>query len=218
MKAALLLSGLMVFILASSLLSSYTMGRVDQSFSSMYADRLIPAIDMIYLTENLYRKRLLVEGYLLRDRQASFGAVAAELAGHNQKIDSLIDAFGKTYLVQAELKSLNQFQHRINEYAGLEKTILTLHEAGRRQEAIQLFERQGSTLFQQTIIRLNELTQIQSTVGEELFRNSHSSVLQSEFFSRLQLLTVLIIGVMVLALIKGAQLIGKKDSQPFHLN
>lgn len=218
MKAALLLSGIMGLVLGSALLSKNNLEGINKSFSSLYEDRLIPAIDMVYLTENLYRKRLLVERHLLSKMPASSQELSSELSLHNQRIDSLVHEFEKTYLVEEELVSLKAFRHRLDEYAGMEAKILHLCETGQREAGLRLFEGQGNTVFQRTIIRLNELTQIQSSVGQALFKQSHSDMRQSVLLSTVQIGVVIIIGLMVLSLIKGARIINGDPGKPFHLN
>lgn len=217
MKAAGLLGAIMILVLGTTLLSKNNMNGIDKSFSSMYQDRLIPAIDMVHLTENLYRKRLLVERYLLAEQDVPLGEVASQLAVHNTHIDSLVRAFEKTYLVEEESKSLLAFRDRAGEYAGMERAILGLCKSGDRDAGVALFEGEGAALFQRTIIRLNELTQIQSLEGKELVRKSHSDAMQSEFLSMFQICMVVIIGLIILGLIRGAKIINM-EKQPFHLN
>ncbi len=216
-KAALLLGGIMALVLVSALLSRSNMAGIDRSFSSLYEDRLVPAVDMVYLTEHLYRKRLLMEKYVLSGPESSPGKVARQLDMHNADIDSLIREFEKTYLVAEESESLRAFEHRLGEYAAMEKAILRLCEVGNQQAGQELFEGKSSSLFQHTVVRLNELTQIQSSVGKELLKKSHSHVIQSEFLSTIQICMVILIGLMVMVLIRGSQII-KQDTKPFHLN
>jgi hypothetical protein len=216
-KAALLLGSIMLLVLASALLSRNNMEGIDKSFSSMYQDRLIPAVDMVYLTENLYRKRLLMERYVLLNEEAETGQVARQIDKHNNRINSLIQEFEKTYMVAEESKSLQAFQRRLREYAATERAIFRLCEAGNREAGQELFEGEGNRLFQHTILRLNELTQIQSSVGKELLRKSHSDVIQSEFLSTIQICMVIIVGLILMALIKGSKIINR-DARPFHLN
>ncbi len=207
----------MLLVLASTLLSRNHINGIDKSFSSMYQDRLIPAVDIVYLTENLYRKRLLVERYVLLDEMPARGQLVRQLNGYNASTDSLLREFEKTYLVAEETKSLRAFESRNKEYSDLERSVIRLSEAGDREAGKTLFEENGNRLFQKTILRLNELTQIQSSVGKELLKQSHSNVIQSEFLYTIQIGMVVIIGLILLALIQGAKIVNK-EAAPFHLN
>jgi hypothetical protein len=106
LKAAMLLGGIMVLIILATLLSRYNMQGIDRSFSSIYQDRLIPATTIIYLTENLYGKRVSLEKHLFEQDAQSAERVKVVLNHRNQSIDSLIRVFEKTYLVDQEAGAL----------------------------------------------------------------------------------------------------------------
>ncbi|MPR35044.1 MCP four helix bundle domain-containing protein [Salmonirosea aquatica] len=217
MKAALLLGCIMVLVLVSVLLSRSNIEGIDKSFSSLYADRLIPTTDIVYLTESLYQKRLLMEKQFMAREENSWENVSSQLHAHNQRIDSLVGEFKKTYLVKNELVSLRAFQSRHSEYARMEQKIVSLGKAGNPSAGLALHANQGNVLFQKTMTRLRELTQIQSSVGKELLRKSHRDVLQFVFLSTIQIVMVIVIGLMVLGLIRSSKMIHSK-SEPFHLN
>jgi hypothetical protein len=217
MKAALLLGSIMVLVLVSVLLSRSNIEGIDKSFSSMYADRLIPATDIVYLTESLYQKRLLMEKQLLTQEEDSWESVIRKLATHNQRIDSLVGEFEKTYMVKDELASLRAFRSRHAEYARIEEKIVSLGKVGNRSAGLGLHTSQGEVLFQKTMTRLRELTRIQSTVGKELFKESHRDVLQFVFLSTIQIVMVIVIGMIIMGLIRSSRIVNVK-SEPFHLN
>lgn len=217
MKAALLLGSIMVLVLVSVLLSRSNVEGIDKSFSSMYTDRLIPATDIVYLTESLYQKRLLMEKQLLNQNGNSWDDLSRSLQFHTQRIDSLVRKFEKTYLVKDELASLRAFQRRHAEYTRIENEIVEFEQSGRRSAGLALFANQGDALFEKTMVRLRELTQIQSSVGQELFKNSHRDVMKFVFLSTIQIIMVIVIGLIVLGLVKGSKIIDTK-SEPFHLN
>ena len=209
LKAALLLSGIMAFIILGSLISQSSMKGIDKSFSSIYQDRLIPATTIIYLTENLYGKRLSLEKFLLSDDLRTSHEISSGLRLHDSHIDSLISAFEKTYLVDQEAKSLAAFKNRVEEYVLLEKMILNLHASGHVDAGKKLFEGAGASTFQSTISNLNELTSIQSNVGQELMKESKSDMASFGLISFLQIALAIIIGLIVLVLIQNSKIINK---------
>ena len=217
MKAALLLGSIMVLVLVSVLLSRHNIEGIDKSFSSMYADRLIPATDIVYLTESLYQKRLLLEKQLLHEGGSSWESLTQHLQFHTQRIDSLVVKFEKTYLVKEELTSLQAFQRRHGEYTRIEEEIVRLGKAGNRPAGLALFDSRGDALFEKTMARLRELTRIQSSVGQALFKKSHRDVLQFVFLSTIQIIMVIVIGLILLGLVRSSKIIDTK-SGPFHLN
>jgi hypothetical protein len=213
----------MVLIILATLLSRYNMRGIDRSFSSIYQDRLIPATTIIYLTENLYGKRLSLEKHLFVQDIQSAQNVKAALGRHNKSIDSLVGVFEKTYLVDQEAKSLDIFKKQVDEYSMLENRILHLCAAGTPDEGRSLFAGTGARTFQGTITNLNELAGIQSDIGKNLMKESRSNIASFGIISFLQIALAVIIGLMILVLIRNSQIISKpkisgEKSQYFNLN
>ncbi|WP_421826876.1 MCP four helix bundle domain-containing protein [Larkinella sp.] len=217
MKAALLLSGIMVLIVLSTFLSRSNINDIDKSFSSIYKDRLIPAVDMVHLIENLYIKRLVVEKHLMASTPSTPAEIKAQLKTQNQSIDSLIRNFEKTFLITEEAKSLHDFKNRVSDYAILENRILHLSESGNKEAGRKLFNGKGSQTFQRAIACLNELTQIQYTEGQSLVKESKTESSQFNLISSLQIAVAIVIGLLILGLIYNSKII-QQDRQPFHLN
>lgn len=222
-KAAILLGGIMALIVGGTLISRYNVEGIDESFSSIYKDRLVPATTILYLTENLYRKRLSLENYLYSEAQQSPAHVKAQLRAHDLSIDSLIRLFEKTYLVDEEAKSLLGFKNQISDYAKLENQVLALCTAGSFAEAKQLFSTPGGATFESTILNLNELAAIQSTIGKDLVKASKVNVASFGIISFLQISLAIVTGLVVIILIRNSQIIQKprpdgKKSQYFNLN
>ncbi len=99
LKASLLLGGIMVVIVLGTVLSRNNINGIDKSLSSIYEDRLIPATTIIYLTENVYNKRLSLEKYLFSEDVTEHPAILFHLIQYDKNLDSLTKAFEKTYLV-----------------------------------------------------------------------------------------------------------------------
>lgn len=222
-KAAILLGGIMALIIGGTLISRYNVEGIDESFSSIYKDRLVPATTILYLTENLYRKRLSLENYLYSEAHLSPAHVKAHLRAHDRSIDSLIRLFEKTYLVDEEAKSLQGFKNQIGQYAKLENQVLALCTTGSFVEARQLFSTPGGTTFESTILNLNELAGIQSTIGKDLVKASKVNVASFGIISFLQISLAIITGLVVIILIRNSQIIQKprtnsNKSQYFNLN
>ncbi len=206
-----------MLIVVVSYLSSNNINGIARSFTSIYEDRLMPAIDIIHLTEGLYSKRLLLEKHLLTVGESDTKELKKKLVRHDDKIDSLLHAYEKTYLVEQESKSFLALKNRVKEYALLEKTIVNFSEAGFREEGVNLFEGKGGEVFQHTISRLNELTAIQSLVGEELQEASNSEVSLFKLYATLLILTALIVGGLILHLIYSSKIVNTERKE-FNLN
>jgi hypothetical protein len=223
LKAALLLAGVMLLIVIGNLVSRNHVQGIDRSFSSIYQDRLVPATTITYLAENLYGKRLSMEKFLLSTEAQSYDRMQLQLAKHNEKIDSLVGVFEKTYLVDVEAKSLSSFKNGVKKYVVLEKQILQMYQNGNQEQGKNLFEGPASSTFQDTISMLNELTTIQSDVGKQLMKESKSEMAGFSLISVLQISLVVVIGLMVLSLIQSSKIvsqpkISEDKGQQFHLN
>jgi len=209
LKAVILLGGIMLMIILGALISRNNMRGLDKSFSSIYQDRLIPATTIIYLSENLYGKRLLLEKFLFSDSLNSSVQISGQLLTYDHSIDSLIKVFGRTYLVVQEEKSLTAFKNCVDQYALLEKSILKLENAGQRAAGRKLFQEAGKDGFQKTIDNLNDLTSIQSNVGMELMKESKSDMASVWLISFLQIGLAVIVGLIILILIQNSKIINQ---------
>lgn len=223
LKAAMLLGGIMALIIGGTMLSRYNVEGIDQSFSSIYRDRLIPATTIIYLTENLYRKRLSLENYLFSESQESPARIKAQLRAYDRSIDSLVRLFEKTYLVDEEAKSLNVLKTQIRKYTLLESQVLSLCASGSFVNARQVFSAAGGATFDSTILNLNELAGIQSSIGKDLVKSSKVNVASFGIISFLQIALAIITGLIAIVLIRNSQIVQKPrvnrdKSQYFNLN
>jgi len=209
LKAAALLSSIMLLIIIGTLISRNNMNGIGKSFSSIYQDRLLPATTIIYMTENLYGKRLSLEKFLLADNEMTSDQIILGLQNYDRNIDSLVRSFEQTFLVDQEAKSLSAFKNRIEEYVLLEKMMLNLHKNGNSDGSRKLFEGAGASTFQSTIHHLNELTTIQSNVGKELMAESRSEMASFGMISFLQISLAVVIGLIILVFIQSSNIINK---------
>lgn len=213
-KAALLLSGILLFLVFLILVSGSNIRGIDKSFSSIYEDRLIPAIDIIYLTEDLYSKRIIIEKFLYSSDNESVTSVKDQLAKHNARIDSLISAFELTYLVDKESESLADFKKQIGEYKEIEKRVLNhAQEVGK-----DFYQNQGLPVFLGAKESLIQLTHIQSEIGRQLFREAHAEVGQFTVISALLVIIALVLGSIVIGLIRSSQIVNTKRDSDFNMN
>ncbi len=207
----------MALIILSTFISRSNIRGMDNSFSAIYEDRLVPTIDIVYISENLYHKRIALSRHFLSDTRVTSPAIKVQLQAHNQCIDSLINAFEKTNLVKEESASLSALKSHIKAYTSLEQNVLQLLEADNKKAGQELFEQQGTLVFQQAIKQLNKLTKIQSVVGQKLLKDSHSEAIQFQAVSTFQITIAIVIGLLILGLIHSAK-ITDRGNQPFHLN
>ncbi|AQG80680.1 MCP four helix bundle domain-containing protein [Spirosoma montaniterrae] len=197
LRATLLLIGILGLILTSIFLSRSSVGQIEKSVASIYKDRLAPTAILVHLTSNLYGKRLVLENYLLSAERPDPTLLQGQMDRSDRHTDSLLTEFEQTRLTQREAEELRAFRQYITEYNQLEKQVLQQATTNRTQAQKMLFTGSGNTAFGQAATKLDELSALQLTVGEELLSESRSNVDHIYVFSALQIGLTLLIGIIV---------------------
>jgi hypothetical protein len=216
-KIALLLGTIMLLVGFTTVMEKRNIESISKSFSSIYHDRLIPATDIFYLTENLYTKRLLMENFLYAGGAMPVEELRKQLAERSAAIDKLIAKFEKTLLVENESVSLQAFKQRAEHYKKVEVNILDNVTRESRESAQHLYETEGRDDLRHTIQRLEELTKIQSSVGLSLIDDSKDVISSSQVVLTLQIAMAIVIGLLVQALILASKVVNI-DNKNFNLN
>lgn len=216
LKLALLLMGVMVLVIVFNLIERRNIAAMNRSVTSMYNDRLLPATDIFYLTDHLYHKRFLMEKFLLTS-EISAERLRKELLEHDRDIESRIERFEKTYLVDSESASLKEFRRQVDKYRRIEQTILNLWAQQKQANAIDMYEFEGKDALKNTVLKLSDLTNIQSAVAGELVDNSKGILAKSDLLSTVQLCLAIVIGVMIMSLIAASK-VSALRSGDFNLN
>lgn len=217
MRIAVILAGIMAVVIISNILVRRSIGDIDRSFTSIYNDRLMPATEIFYITENLYNERIVLEKHLWLGQHDDLHP-GTDIIRYNVSIDSILVEFEKTYIVPNEALCLKKFKKSREEYKTIEQQVISLSHAGRSKQAIELFENEGVAAMTQTIKNLHELIDIQSQIGGELLNDSHHIVASANMLSFLEAGVAIVLGLIVHILILSSKAFHKKAKQPFHLN
>jgi len=213
-KTALLLLAVVVTILGSNFLEKKYFTDINQSVSSIYNDRLIPAAELFHANDIMYKKRLVLEKYLVNPAYQDFGLVKKQLAAHNSQIDSIIRAYEATYLVDEESTSLHHFKASVRQYNQLENEFL----ANTASLTADTYEKKMMPLFLAIHKDLVQLSSIQTSVGKELVNGSRNISSGAYLVSNLQTAIVVIIMLVVYGLLLTSRSLIPKKFQNFHLN
>ena len=208
LKVAVLLGIVMCLVVLFNIVLQKNISDINRSVDTMYKDRLIPVTDIFHLSESLHQRQLAMENFLLKTDN-NVDELQSELNKYDQRMFSLLDKYEKTYLVKEELASLKIFKQSVNNYAALERKILSLTAAGKKLEGIKLYEAVGRHSFSNTISQLSELTTIQSSVGGKLVNDTRGIVATSNFLSHLQMVLAIIIGAMIVNLVVSSKVINQ---------
>ncbi len=209
LKIAFLLFCIMCCTLLIRFLEDKSVEKINESFISMYNDRLVPATDLYFIAENLYYKSEILQEAL--SGNPSTGIV--KMNKHNRRIDSVINKYELTLLVKQEKSFLNDLKKALVVQQGLEVKILNI--AGAEGRAI--YESMGRNAANQTLAKLSALIKIQSKVGNELIKGSEIFVSGTKVYSTLQVILAIVIGIMIVAIVSASNAV-KIQSDKFNLN
>lgn len=195
-RSVLLIISLLCLILTSIFLNRRSVHDIQQASASIYEDRLVPTGMLVKLTATVYRKRLLLETYVLANPKPDTILIASTLDRLNRRTDSLLTEFGQTTLTVREADRLRVLKQQLAVYNQLEGE-LTTNLINRPRAQQTLFVGSGSTAFGQVAQTLDELVSLQLTVGEQLLGESRGQTNYIYILTALQIGLVLMIGLIL---------------------
>ena len=193
-------------------LEDKSVNKINESFISMYNDRLVPATDLYFVAENLYHKNTILQDALVNNESQSLNS-QLQIKKHNQKIDSVINKYELTLLVKQEKAFLKDLKIALNIQEQLESKMLALTGNERKQ----IYESIGRSATAQTLTKLSALIKIQSKVGDELIRDSKIFVSGTKIYSTFQGILAVFIVIMIVSIISASNMV-KIQNDKFNLN
>jgi hypothetical protein len=190
------------------ILEDKSLKTMDTAFSSIYNDRLVPATDLFQISEQLYAKRHLIEAYVEHGLSgAKPTGLPKKLSYFNARIDSLMQKYESTYLVEKEKAGLVALKTQLKQIYVLEHSLALNHQSLTATK----------NAFQLASSSLSDLIKIQSNVGEELIKNTQKDILISKIYSGIQFGLAILIGVLIISIILTANVL-KVKTDTFSLN
>lgn len=214
----MLLFAVMACSILIRILEDKSVEDMNESFVSMYNDRLIPATDLFDISEHVQQKRSLIEEELYAIKRGKLELdLSKEMANYDTAIDSLMSKYEKTLLVTQEKKQLHELKKRLLQSEQLERSTVHLISEKQEEAARKLFESSGRLASKQAIAQLSVLMRTQKTVGQELLKDSEFMVSGSKLYSTLQVALAILIGVLIVGIVFASNLV-KISNEKFHLN
>lgn len=213
MKAALLLTIVLVITMLTNLLERRRFQQLEQSFSSIYEDRLMAEIYLFNLYENLIEKQELLETAVNEGIDYRMGR---KLKTNRVDREQLIEKYAKTYLTEEEqvqfnnLNSLFDRMDRLEGEFGHQPHDATSIPVG----FIQRYEGATAEVFS----TLSALSDIQTIEGEALRSQSQKLIMGSVSISRFEMTILIFIGLIIQALIFSSRTLLVDDRQNPGLN
>ena len=216
-KVALLLFCIMVCLIMVRILEDKSIKKMNTSFISLYNDRLVPATDLFFIGENIFIKEAMLESYILSELSTEDqDNISKFLILTNKKIDSLLLKYEKTFLVKPEKKHLIELKNNIIASRITEQQIVDIHTIENTTNSRSLFKLLKNT-YNATFTKLSDLTLIQSKIGDELIKSSKSIISGSNFYSTIQFVLAIIIGVLIVSILFTSNVISIKNEK-YNLN
>ena len=198
-RLAIVLAVMMLFIIAFSLIESYNISRISRSFNSIYEDRLIPAVDLYSIANHIHGKQNELVTYLFTSN-LSAEEIKLSLQKTNNSLDSLINKFGKTYLIAEENNHLQTLKQDLKSMQRDELMIVNTAVLD-KEVAQKLYLDNILPAYGKLNAELMQLTHLQTQVGKELLSESRKSQASSDFITQLQLAVTIILGLVIMILV-----------------
>ncbi|GAA4319949.1 hypothetical protein GCM10023149_18950 [Mucilaginibacter gynuensis] len=203
-KVAMLLFCIMLFAILTSVIGGRNLDNINYSVKSIYNDRLIPATDLYYISDNLHSKKALLESALNNSENVT--ATHQQLKYINASISKLITQFEGTYLVKSEPEFIDQLKHNNKLLTVAEASIIRLLAANQHAEAHAVYDQNVLNTHKNSITLLSKLINIQSAVGKDLIKQSAFNASSFNLLSTLQILVSVIIGMLIIKLVIASKL------------
>ncbi|WP_316841350.1 MCP four helix bundle domain-containing protein [Pedobacter gandavensis] len=219
MKIATFLFAIMACTILIRFLEDKSVKSMNESFVSMYNDRLVPATDLFYIAENIFAKKLTLDSFLYsgNPEKKDVELLKTQFKKFNGTIDSLMKKYEKTFLVKQEKEQLKELKIRLIGSIAAEQHVISLTDSHSILDGRKLYETVGRATARRTLQQLTELMTIQTQVGQELIQSSASMVSRSKLYSTLQIALAVLIGILVVGIISASNVVQVKNDK-FNLN
>ncbi|QHT67236.1 hypothetical protein GXP67_11595 [Rhodocytophaga rosea] len=205
-----------VIILFNVLMKSNVSG-LEASMKSIYSDRLVAGATISTIIELNYQNHLQLEEHIHTTSAEKYSMLEAGIRRNNKEADSLLTAFKKTVLVAQEKEALDEFVQTNLMYRKFQNDMLGLSREGDKTSMYDQYLQKGNRLFQQWLIPAHQLSRIQISVGEDIYKASQLKIHGAQVISTVEAALVIVMLAGSYALMIASNTIINKP-QKFWLN
>ncbi len=204
-KTALALTIVVVLVLGTNMVNQTHFSKLQQSFASVYEDRLLVENYIYKLSHALNKKRLALYNSAFEDSNT--------VKTTNDSIQSLIIAYQQTKLTKEEAKLFNDFIH--------DNALLQHHENQyfksnlKNADSLRLIVNNHHEKLAEI---LNGLSDIQLEEGKNLIADSDTIIASNSLYSHLEIILIIVIGLIIQALLFASKSLLPKFDQDKRLN
>lgn len=205
-----------ILLMVANKFEEDNLAAIDQSFDSIFKDRLVPATSIFDLRENLYQKRVLLER-AIHTRSAEGSSIRESIAGCDRRMDSLLTSYRETFFIEEEYHYLHDLEQDLSQYEEMEAQVLTQIDQGDWEKAAVTFAAAG-VQFDDAVVQLSNLNHIQSEIGEGMMADEKGNVASARVLFRLETGLILLIALILQVLIRSSFSRREPSIDQFHLN
>ncbi|MEP2024933.1 MAG: MCP four helix bundle domain-containing protein [Reichenbachiella sp.] len=204
-KAALSLGIVFVLVMATNLIDRNHFSELQESFSSVYKDRLLVENYIFKLSGFIHQKHMLLH------TSAANKMSSKDQQKINQAIDTLLIDYEKTKYTAKETRLFDEFKTELLDVRELEERFQTDSTSTELRSEIE-------KKHLQLIALLEGLSNIQMEEGGKLINQSIGVINTSHSISRIEIIILICIGLFAQALVLASKSLKPKKPQNFNLN
>lgn len=210
-KTAWLFAFVFILILMKNLLDKKNVSDLGDTFAAVYEDRLLAESYLFKISDQLYRKKILLEKAY--KNSTKLGPEIVEEA--EKKILALVADFEKTKFTKAESRVFKTMKENIAELHEYEDRLsressMGIHDVGLKNIV--------DDHFYQTVQSLHNLSEIQLDEGKDLNEDSRKIIAGNTILTNFEFGLLILVGILVQALIFASKAIFPKTLQNHHMN
>lgn len=207
--AAILLAVILGLTMLTNLLQRKRFKELEESFASMYEDRLLAENYLFHLYENLKQKQ---DRFEAAANNGISHTINADLNNFRAQRAKLIDKYAETYLTSEEESKFNDLKNALLRIDQLEEEISLLESQAQIPEKLI---RLHDEITLEAFTTLSALSDIQTVEGEVLRKKSKQIILGSVSISHFEMTILIVIAIVIQALVfSSSTLLVQKSQRP----
>lgn len=205
MTAAILLAVVLCLTMLINLVERKRFKELDQSFSSIYEDRLLAENYLFHLYKNIKNEQDFLHAQL---EQGGQNKTKAQLDQYRADRGKLLAKYDETFLTEEEEKKYIHLKEVLLQINQLERQIVAAEsDAELSVSLVHLHDQRSADAYE----TLSALSDIQTAEGASLRNKSKKIIVGSVSSSHLQMAILLIIAVIIQALVFSSKTVRKTE-------
>ena len=210
-KAAFVLLLMITMLLGGILLERHFFQKINSASTALFEDRLMPSTFVFHLTDFIHQRHRVVEKIILIPSSKANAPTIDEIDTYRQQMDSIMVAFQSTFLVEDEITSLERLKKALKKYGDVEQQLIATPPTTKSVEDLELhLDAIRTELFM--------LSNIQTTVGQELLTDSGQVVASAYALNKFQISILIICCLIAQIFILRSKIVRSPIAQNPNLN